>query len=200
MYNSINVDRSLFYIDESRVNTFKELARQLNLDYELTLNGAIQNEDVWTTVFNLWLLLHPDEMMILESVEKTFFYSSNYVIYDYLKNDYHFNYIRKHPNQCAELSYIFSVHLTNALNAYWFDLLKAHNMLDIAERNKHRDYFGAHHDDYPELDIFIDDQSHFMKALVQDIRAHNTMADIVKQCSDRALSDYVNYSNKQVSF
>ena len=190
MFNAITVDRSLFFIDETRVDDFKSVANSLKSYYELNLHGALENDDVWTTAFNLWLLLHPDEMLILEAVEKTFYYSSDYIVYSYLKDNYHFKFIRNYPNLTKELGFLFSIHLTNMLNQYWLKLLLENNLEEIVYRNKHQSYFDAHKKDYHNIELFLADQAHFIKILVQDIKNTTHFADIVKSCSKQALHDY----------
>ena len=188
MIEAISIERSLFFINQSHVDEFNKLAEQLKGEYSLNLNGAISDDDVWTTAFNIWLLTLPDEMLVLESVEKTFYYSSNFIIYEYLKNDYHFNYIRNHSKRSNEICFLFSIHLTNQMNNYWYTLLMEHGLSDIVEKNKSRNYFEAHNDTDQNIENFINDQARFVKVLVQDLKSNDTFKRLVKDCCDKTFA------------
>lgn len=199
MFDSITVDRSLFFITQQQVDDFKELALKLEPYYSLELEGAIFDADVWVTAFNIWLLSQPDEMLVLESVEKTFYYSSNFIVYDHLKNDYHFNYIRTHEERTEELNFLLSIHITNELNKYWEKLLREHDLADIIEKNRGRSYFDAHHQEGPIMESFVNDQARFVKVLVSDIKSNNTFSRIVKECCNRAFNTFHCIQKKEIS-
>ena len=199
MFDAVTVDRSLFFITQQQVEDFKALAVKLAPHYTLNLEGAIFNADVWVTAFNIWLLSQPDEMLVLESAEKTFYYSSNFIVYDHLKNDYHFNYIRTHEERTNELNFILSIHITNELNKYWETLLREYNLADIIEKNRGRSYFDAHHQLGSAMESFVNDQARFVKILVNDIKSNNTFSRIIKDCCDRSLDVFHSIPKHELS-
>lgn len=190
MYKAVSIDRSLFFIDQSFVEKFHSLALALEQHYELNMYGAISNDDVWTTAFNIWLLAQPDEMLVLESVEKTFYYSSNFIIYEHLKNDYYFNALRTNESTTPELTFLVSIHLTNSMNLYLYELMIQNGLQDIVEKNRHRNYFDAHNDTSLAASDFINDQARFVKVLVNDLKKTQTFSRIIKESYDKATYQY----------
>ena len=190
MYEAITRERSVFLINQNYVDSFKRLADQLQPYYTLNLSGAISNVDVWTAAFNIWLMSFPDEMEVLESVEKTFYYSCNFIVYEHLKNDYSFNYVRNHVERSNELSFLLSIHLTNHLNMYWYDLMVNNNLEDIIDKNLKRNYFDSCNESDIDIIKFMNDHARFVKVLVHDIKVNNTFSKIIKECCGKAFRDY----------
>ena len=87
MYQTISKDRSLFFIDSHHVDSFIALADAVWNEDMPCIPKFLNLEHTWTSIFNIWLLLQPDEALIVEAFDKSMYYSSNQLLIKALKND-----------------------------------------------------------------------------------------------------------------
>ncbi|KYG92247.1 hypothetical protein [Metasolibacillus sp. FSL K6-0083] len=191
MFETVTAEKSLLFLeDDLLVNEFKALARKLPQYHSIPQAGTISSNDVWVAAFNIWLLLQPDEYLILESVEKTLYYSSNFIILDELKNDHYFKFIKTHPDIATELLFITALYLAEALSQWLTEVLLAENREDIIIRNRRRSYFEAHKGSDEEVRQFVEDQAAIVKIIMPILTKENTLERLIKNSYDEASTHF----------
>lgn len=194
MYKEITVDRSLFYIHQHHVDTFQSIAEKMDNFNYIIEDGGIQKKDAWIVAFNVWLLLLPDKYNIIQSVEKTLYYSSNFIIYNALKENVHFLNFKNRSDATKELYYLASLVIANGLNQWFLDVMNKYDLKDIAEKNNTtRNYFDAHTGTEEEVKQFAEDQARFVKATVKEFNYTNTFDDVLKKSCNVAYFLYVDH-------
>lgn len=191
MYMGISTETSLFFIeDNTLVNQFIEISQKMDTYIEELNDGGVNRNDVWIIAFNIWLMLQPDELNIIESAEKSLYYSSNFIIFNAIKNDYYFKYIRSNNIKKSELIYLTSVFIAEALNQWIAEIMKNENMTDTLERNQIRSYFTTHLGTDEDVKQFLKDQAKFVKAIIPILSTTNQLERMIKKCYDQASSIY----------
>lgn len=186
MYNALTIEQSLFFINNQYVEDFKQLAQEMESVITMTELPFLNLEATWCEAFNNWILLQPDETNIMEDSDKIFYYSSNPIFFGAMKNDYHFNNSQMYPNTTKEHLFILLLLLTENTNVWYDDLLLQHGLRDVLERNKQRDYYSSHLQNRQVLELFMNDQSLIVKALIQLISNTNTLVRLIKKSCDDA--------------
>ncbi|WP_042474042.1 hypothetical protein [Bacillus ndiopicus] len=191
MFETITAEKSLLFLENDRlVNEFKALASKLPQYHTVPQLGLISPDDVWITAFNIWLLFQPDEYLILESAEKTLYYSSNFIILNELKNDHYFKFIKTHPDIADELLFITALYLAQALNQWLEEALIAESREDIIIRNRRLSYFEAHTNSEEDVRKFVEDQAAIVKIIMPIITKENTLECLIKNSYDEASAHF----------
>lgn len=89
MYEKITINKSIFYIEQHHVDTFKQKAARLDNHSPPLKEGGISLMDGWRWIktFNIWLLLLPDDEIMIKMDETSIYYTSNLLIHDAIKDD-----------------------------------------------------------------------------------------------------------------
>ncbi|WP_107841421.1 hypothetical protein [Metasolibacillus meyeri] len=191
MFETVTAEKSLLFLkDDLLVNQFKELASRYPQFHKVPQLGIVKPNDVWIAAFNIWLLLQPDDYNILESAEKTLYYSSNFIILNELKNDHYFKFIKTHPALVTELLFITALYLSEALNQWLTDVLIAEKREDIIIRNRQRSYFEMHTKTEEEVRKFVEDQAAIVKIIMPIITKENALEYLIKNSYDTALTQF----------
>lgn len=190
MYREITVDRSLLYIEQHHVDTFLSIAEKMDEYSYLVKEGGISKEDAWIVAFNAWLMLLPDESHIVQSVDKMLYYSSNFLIYNALKEDIHFQNLKQRSDATPELFYLSSLCIATGINEWILYVLEKYNLSDMINRLKKSKYFDAHKRPENEIQLFMVDQAKFVKAAVMELST-NSLSEVIKKCCDDAYFLYL---------
>ncbi|WP_097074574.1 hypothetical protein [Ureibacillus xyleni] len=196
MYHVITVDRSLFYIEQHHVDTFLSIAEKLK-DYSyIVKDGGMTQEDAWVVAFNAWLLLLPDDHIIIQSVEKSLYYSSNYIIYNALRKDNHFQNLKQRKVASPEFFYIASLFFASGLNDWILSVMNKYDLSYMVEKNKELKYFDALEGTESEIQDFLKDQSLFVKAAILELKT-DSFSQMLKKCCDDAYFFFLENFAKQ---
>lgn len=199
MINKITVERSLMYVQQYHIDNFFAIAEKMEkFWYIVTQKRVVTTEDdAWNMVFNTWVLLLPDEFQIIQSVEKSMYYSSNFFIFDNLKNDSCFQNLKNRSNGNEELTFISACIIARGLSTWTlYDVLEKNNLTDIIERINKRIYHDSHIGTKLELEVILQDQAQFTKAAVKELSTSNSFEERIKNCCQEAYELYVeNYVN-----
>lgn len=193
MYNEVSVDRCLLYIDQHHVDTFKSLAKKMDRFNFIIEDGGLPKRDAWIIAFNTWLLLLPDKYNIILSVEKTLYYSSNYVILNALLKDVHFNQLKKRSDASDELFYLAALTIATKLNKWFLFIQEKYKLMHISKRNPKISYFDSHKQSEKEIQRFLEDQSHFVKATIKEMNSTDSFLKTIKQACDDAFVIYTSH-------
>lgn len=187
MIDKISSDRSLMYIQQHHIESFCSVADKMHeFRYIIKESSMAAEEDIWNIVFTIWLLLLPDKYKIIESAEKSLYYSSAFIILNILKNDPHFQALRNRSNGTEELNYLASLIIAKGINAWILNVTEKHKITDIIERNKTRIFFESHKESKQEVQTFLQDQAKFVKAAIKELNSSNSFAELIKQCCNDA--------------
>lgn len=193
MYNEITVDRSLLYIDQHHVDTFKSLAKKMDRFNFMIEDGGLPKQDAWIVAFNAWLLLLPDKYNIILSVEKTPYYSSNYVILNELLKDAHFIQLKNRKDASEELFYLAALTLGTKLNKWFLYIQKKYDLMHLKKRNNSISYFDSHKQSDEEVKRFLEDQAQFVKATIKEMNSTDSFQKTIKQACDDAFVIYTSH-------
>lgn len=190
MNKKISIERSLFYIQQQHIEKFNWLAEKMAKFNSIINGGGITRDDAWIVAFNIWALLLPDKYKIIESVDKTLYYSTNFLLLNTIRQHSHFQKIKKHPKTTDELKYLTSLFIANGTNKWALELMEKYMILDIAEKNKKRCFFDSHKGSEEEIQAFLREQSRLVKAVVKELSTTNSFEQLIKKCCDDAYSLY----------
>lgn len=190
MYEEITINKSILYIEQHHVDTFKEMARKMENYSYLVKKGGISLMDSWVIAFNIWLLLSPDDDLLIKTDETSLYYTANILIYNAIQDDTHFQNLKERTNAAPELYFLSSLILATGLNKWILFVMRKYQLLDIIERTKCRSYFDALNGSEKEIQQFLEDQSQFLKASVQELR-ECSFPQMIKKCCDEAYFLYV---------
>ncbi|MFC7684677.1 hypothetical protein [Ureibacillus sp. GCM10028918] len=192
MYEKITIDESILYIEQHHVDTFMQLATKLDNYSYLLKEGGISRMDGWIMAFNIWLILLPEDDIIIKTDETSLYYTSNVLIYNALKDDTYFQHLKDRADASPELLYLSSLFLATGLNEWLLFVMKKYQLHGLIERGKSRSYFNALNGTDEEIQIFLEDQAQFVKAAVQELR-ENSFKQMIKRCCDEAYFLYVDH-------
>lgn len=197
LYREITVDRSLLYIEQYHVDEFIQLAEKYEAFNDLIEEAALNKKDAWIIAFNMWLLLLPEHYNIIHSAEKTLYYSTNFIILNAIQKNSHFNQLKIRPNRSEPMFYIAALKLASGLNKWLLYVMEKNNITYMAERNKRRLYFESHIGPADEVQLFLEDQSIFVKAAVKELNLSQSFDNMIKNCIDEAVKLYsLHFSNR----
>lgn len=200
MYREITVDRSLLFINQSYVDMFVKLAKKYEPFNDLVTEAALNKKDAWIIAFNIWLLLLPDNRHIIHSAEKTLYYSSHFIILDSLQKNVYFNQFKLREHRPELLFYIAALILASGLNNWIYYVMEKYHLTEVAERNKTRIYFEGHRGNEDEVQLFLEDESKFVKVAVKELHSTDTFDQMIKKCIDEAYKLYRDDENKNEPF
>ncbi|RUL57006.1 hypothetical protein [Lysinibacillus antri] len=200
MYRNLSVDHSLFYIEQHHLDTFLSIAEQMESYDHIVKEAALHKEDAWAIVFNAWLLLQPDEKnhILIQSVDKSLIYSSNFIIYQAVTQDSHFQSIKQRKDATPELLFLAALYLATGLNEWFLYVMKTYNISYMAEKNKEQGYFNIQYRTEDEIQSFLEDQALFIKATIQELKTDSFSKIIKKSCENAYFLYLENFVNQQV--
>lgn len=192
MYKDITVDRSLLYINQHHVDTFKKIANKMDEFSYIVKAGGINQKDAWIIAFNIWLLLFPDRSHIIQSVEKSLYYSSNFIILNAVIKDPNILILKQRNDATDELLYLTSLTIATGINSWTLYVMEKYNLKYMADKNKKRNYFDAYLGMEEEIKVIIEDEAKFVKALVKELNSTDSFNKMIKNCCENAYSLYLN--------
>lgn len=118
--HTLTKDASLFFIDENQIEEFTNLYNDIFdcLHFE---EGLLAEQDIVHNCFNLWLMIQPVSEDVMESMEKTMYYTSDFLIFDAIRKNKVFQQLKLSVmsdgiRQCQVASC-----LANQLNIWLFE-------------------------------------------------------------------------------
>lgn len=197
MYREITVDRSILYIEQCHVDKFIELAQEHEAFNHHLKECGLSRKDAWIIAFNIWLLLLPDECNIIQTAEKTIYYSSNFIILNAIKDNVHFKNLKRRKDRPESLYYLTALKITSGLNEWYGYVMKKYELNDIFKRNKERIYFDSHKGTKKEVQQFLEDQAKFVKAAVKELNSSDSFEKMIKKACDEAFFLYKDHFIKK---
>ena len=190
MYEEMTIERSILYIDQHHVDTFKILAKKLDHYSDFIKKSEFNQLDSWIIAFNIWLLLQPDDDLIIKTDEASLYYTANVLIYNAFKDDIHFQNLKERTSATPELFYLTSLNLGIGLYGWVVYMLKKYQLQDLIKRTNNRGYFDVLNGTSEEIQIFVENQAQFVKAAVKELRETATFTQMIKKCCDDAYFYY----------
>lgn len=190
MYQTISKDRSLFFIDSHHVDSFIALADAVWVEDMPFIPKLLNIEHTWTSIFNIWLLLQPDEALIVEAFDKSMYYSSNQLLIKALKNDYHFNFLRTTAANTPEQLFIGAIFINNGISSWTADLMTQEGLDDVLNDFQQSNYYDLHNSPLSEVTPFINNQARLVKLLAANLNATPKFSRMIKKQCDEAIFYY----------
>ena len=190
MYEMIVIDKSILFIEQHHVDTFKKMATKLNNYSCLVKEGGLSKSDGWIMAFNIWLFILPDDDLIIKTDEASLYYTANVLIHNAIKDDTHFQNLKHRKDSTPELFYLSSLALATGLNEWILFVMEKYQLKNKATRLEYQNYFDALNGSTEEIQTFLEDQAQFVKAAVQELR-ECSFSQMIKKCCDEAYFLYV---------
>ena len=184
MYEKITIDKSILYIEPHHVDTFKQIAAKMDNYSYLLKEGGLSNRDGWIIAFNIWLLLLPDDDLLIKSDESSLYYTANVLVHNALKEAPHFQNLKERNDSTPELIYLSSLLLATGLNEWLLFVMGKYQLQEIIKRTRTQSYFNALDGTKEEIQIFLEDQTQFVKAAVLELRESSFTRMIKKYCDE----------------
>jgi len=192
MFEQLQVEHSLFHIDQDHIDQFKILAAKWQMVFPQVYAKCLNTLDSWAIVLNNWVFLksqHTDELILNPS--KAIYYSINTFLLEELKKIQIIQKITQCNND--DLQYFAAFQLGNAIDLWVYKTVGKSTAADLL--NSQEDYFLAYLDDGSQTDNtpFHRDQTRAIKILAQTIRNHNCFRITINSAVYRAVDLYEVY-------
>lgn len=170
MNYTLTEEASLFFIDQSVFKEFSEqfesIQRYSNFD-----RGLLREVDIVHYCFNIWLIMQSDKKAIMESMEKTMYYTGDFLILDAIRKDSGFIKIQNFILGNQHLLCPIAKSIANELNIWMFE-----KMSELKELSFFNDLDKSYYLLYKEPDlwenrVFLDEVSIYTKKVT------NALAD-----------------------
>lgn len=167
---TLTKDASLFFIDDSQVQEFTNLFHEHCHDLEFE-KGLLNEKDVIHNCLNLWLMMRHLSKDVMESMEKTMYYTGDFLIFDAIRKNKFFQQIKNtlvddQIRQCQVASC-----LANQLNVWLYEKVGSLKSLTLFN-DPNQTYFLLHRNAHLwENRDFLDEVAMYTK------RVTNALAD-----------------------
>lgn len=191
MFKQLQVEHSLFHIDQDHIDLFKNLAAKWQTVFPDVYAKCLNTLDSWASVLNSWVFFksqHTDELILNPS--KAIYYSINTFLIDELKKIQIIQKIRECDND--DLQYFVAFQLGNAIDLWIYNTVEKSAESDLLELPEEKPYFLAYLEDDFQTDnaSFHRDQTRAIKVLAQAIRTQNCFRIAVNNAVNRAIDMY----------
>lgn len=197
MFKQLQVEHSLFLINQDHMNLFKNLAAKWQPVFPDVCAKCLNTLDSWAIVLNNWVFLKSqfnDELILNPS--KAINYSINTFLIDELKKIQIIQKTKEFEND--DLQYFVAFQLGNAIDLWVYNTLEKSSEADLLLPQHLKPYFLAHLEDDFQTDnaTFHRDQTRAIKILAQVIRSQNSFRITVSSAVNRAVDLYEQHGNK----
>lgn len=192
MFNQLEMDHSIYIIQQDHLDQFKCLATNWKTVLHDVDPTCLSKIDTWAVVLNNWLLMKSHHNNLILNPSKAIHYSINTFITEELDK---FHIYKK--NYQDDLFYIAAFQFSKAINLWIYNLLDTDDTDDILHRNSEQEHFLTHSiNDFTTSDvIFHMDQTRVIKKIAQDIRSKNCFMVTANNALYQALDIYNAHSN-----
>lgn len=184
MKHTFTKETSLFFINENQIVEFTSLFENACsfIPFE---RGLLHKYDIEHHCFNFWLLLQPNSMDMMESMEKTMYYTSDFLILDAFKKNKRFQTLQRKNNGDTMLLCQLAFCLANQLNKWLLEKMGALQHSSLFNRTINDYYLLFQNDDLWENRHFLDEVSIYTKqvtlALADNRRFEQIFYDAIEQ-------------------
>lgn len=190
MFNQLELDHSLYIIEQKQLASFKQLATNWQLSLQDVHPKCLNRTDTWAIVLNCWLFFKSKHDNRILNPSKAIYYSINtFLINELEKCPIILELTKKNDD---DLLYITAFQLSNTIGLWIYNVLNNNDTVDVLHRSLHLEYFLAHrrHDFTSTNAIFHMDQTRAVKKIAQAIRTKNCFILTVHNAVYQALEIY----------
>lgn len=177
MKHTLTKDAALFFIDENQIEEFSILYNDTldNLHFE---EGLLAEQDIIHNCFNLWLMIQPVSEEVMESMEKTMYYTSDFLIFDAIRKNKVFQQMKLSVmsdgiRQCQVASC-----LANQLNIWLFEKIGNYNFPSLFNNSNGQYYLLYKNTDLWENRVFLDEISTYTKQVINALSDQRRFAQV----------------------
>jgi len=197
MFEQLQVEHSLFHIDQDHMVQFKNLAAKWQMIFPQVYAKCLNTLDSWAIVLNSWVFLkshHTDELILNPS--KAIYYSINTFLLDELKKIQIIQKMIHCDND--DFLYFAAFQLGNAIDLWVYKTVEKSTEADLLDPQEEKPYFLAYLDDDFQTDTtpFHRDQTRAIKILAHTIRSQNCFRITINSAVYRAVDMYEDYVAK----
>lgn len=176
MLSNFTIEDSFYYIEQHHLDTFKEMMTKFSKYNYILKDGSLTVKDSWIIAFHIWLLLLPNNN-IVENVRVAMYYRSLHIIKNELLKNSYFIDLKNSKNASEELLYITALLITNFLNEWTYNILKAHSFQVLREKNK------SLLDIKKVIDVksFFEEEAKIIKILVKEFKNSKQFHELIKK-------------------
>ncbi|GEK34785.1 hypothetical protein [Kurthia sibirica] len=173
MKYTLTKDASLFFIDG---NQFEEFSQLMNYTCECHRfeQGLLEVEDVVHNSFNLWLMMQPVSKEVMESMEKTMYYTGDFLIFDAIRKHKIFHQLQKSVGNDEVRKCKIATCLANQLNIWLLEKMGNLKTLSIFQNHSTTYFLLYKRHDLWENRLFLDEialyTKHITSALSDQLR------------------------------
>lgn len=193
MNYTLTEEASLFFIDQA---VFEEFSEQFEKScrYSSFDKGLLQEVDVVHQSFNIWLIMQSEKKEVMESMEKTMYYTGDFLILDAIRKDNGFIKIQKLILANQELLCPMAAALANELNVWMFEKMSELKNLSFFNNLDKSYYLLYKEPDLWENRVFLDEVSIYTKKVT------NALADkrSFQRIFQKIISQYEQLAFKQL--
>lgn len=197
MAQILTKESALFFIDgnqyEEFIRLFNASCTGINFD-----KGLLNEKDVLLNSFNLWLMLQPTSSGIMESMEKTMYYTSDFMIFDALRKNKRFHQLQISSATDEILQCQLACCLANQVNKWLLEKLKPFKNSLLFNKALGNYYLLDENAALWEQKEFLDEVSMYTKQVALALADNRSFTDIFSQTSRQyeQLSFYKLMENK----
>lgn len=190
-------ESALFFIDggqyEEFITLFNDSCKDIVFD-----KGLLDENDVLLSTFNLWLMLQPGSRGIMESMEKTMYYTSDFMIFDALRKNKHFQQLQLSSATDTLLQCQLACCLANQVNKWLLEKLKPFKNSMLFNNSLGNYYLLDENSALWEDKSFLDEISMYTKQVTLALADNRAFTGIFTQTSRQyeQLTLYSIMSNK----
>lgn len=170
-------EASLFFIDDYQYAEFTDLFDNYCGDITFDV-GLLSPEDVLQNSFHLWLMIQPTDKGIMESMEKTMYYTSDFLIFDAIRSNPKFHQIQKFSCENKILQCQLACCLANQLNLWLLEKLKPFKRSVLFNSSNGRYYSLDENTDLWGNKRFLDEVSMFTKQVTLALADNRRFSEI----------------------
>ena len=162
MKHTLTKYAALFFIDENHIDEFLNLYKDI-IGYLHFEEGLLVEQDIVHICFNLWLLIQPVSEEVMESMEKTMYYTSDFLIFDAIRKNKVFQQMKLSVmsdgiRQCQVASC-----LANQMNIWLIEKLGDLSFPSLFNNSNGQYYLLYKNTDLWENPVFLDEISTYTK-------------------------------------
>lgn len=162
MKHTLIEEASLFFITRELYEEFSELLN-CHIEYSTLSTGLLNEQDVIHNTFNLWLMMQTEQKEIMESMEKTMYYTGDFLIFDAMRKSKYFHKMLKMIDQDTVLQVQMAFFLSNQLNTWLSEQMKGQQYSSLFNEQNTSYFLLFKESDLWENRDFLDEVALFTK-------------------------------------
>lgn len=117
MKHTLSEEASLFFINRDIFEEFSQSYFKY-INYSVYSKGLLNEQDVIHNTFNMWLMMQTEHKRVMEAMEKTMYYTGDFLIFDAIRKNNQFKKMLHIIGNDERLQVQMALYLSNQLNIW----------------------------------------------------------------------------------